>query len=55
MDTQRVEAIKADFLEWSGGFRPDSDEQIFIYVQYSAPSDADEKELLALLRAWMQE
>jgi len=55
MDKQAAEAIKADFLEWSGGFPPESEEQVFIYVQYAAPSDVDEEELLALLRTWMQE
>lgn len=48
-----AEAVKQDFLSWTGGFPPDSEEQIFAYVETSRPNEADYEEARQLLRAWM--
>jgi len=51
---QLARAIEQDFLEWSGGFPPDSEEQIFVYVETSSPIDTDSQEVSELLRTWMR-
>lgn len=53
MDKDMAEAVKQDFLSWTGGFPPDSEEQIFAYVETSRPNEADYEEARQLLRAWM--
>jgi hypothetical protein len=55
MDDQTANAIRADFEEWSGGFAPESDHQITVYIDYAAPFDMDDEEVRRLLRAWMCE
>lgn len=52
---QAGEAIRADFLEWSGGFPPDSAEQVTVYVDYAAPGDAEPAFVREVLMAWMRE
>lgn len=53
MDEKTAAAIREDFLTWSGGFSPDSDMEIFVYIEYAAPRDIDKQELTELLNAWM--
>jgi hypothetical protein len=55
MDKDASETIKLDFLAWTGGFPPDSEEQIFAYVETSRPNETDYQEVRQLLRAWMYE
>ena len=55
MDPDFTKAIKTDFETWSGGFSPDSEEQIFVYVETARPSDSDEAAVLEILRTWMSE
>ena len=55
MDERTAKAIRADFLAWSGGFPPDSDDQITVYVDYAAHTDWDSNEVRRLLEDWMQE
>lgn len=55
MDPTTAKAIKEDFLVWSGGFPPDSNEQIFAYVEAARPADTDEVEVDILLKDWMRE
>ncbi len=55
LEKQAAESLKVDFLEWSGGFPPDSEQQIFVYVEYAAPNNVDEADVLSLLRTWMNE
>lgn len=45
--------IVEDFLEWSGGFEPEDDEQIETYLELSVSSDVDEARVRDVLRAWM--
>jgi hypothetical protein len=33
--------VREDFQAWSGGFPPDSEEQVEVYVEYALPSDLD--------------
>jgi hypothetical protein len=54
MDTVKINAIRDDFLTWSGGFPPDSEQQIFIYMEYVYGDDAeDADEVREMLRNWM--
>ena len=57
MDEQTAKEIKRDFWIWSGGFPPDSDDQIYVYIDAAAPVDAGapDAELWDLLRSWMNE
>ena len=55
MDEQTKQAIRADFLAWSGGDPPDSEHQITVYVDYAAHADWDSNEVRRLLEDWMQE
>ena len=54
MDANTTNAVKEDFLAWSGGFPPDSEQEIFVYMEYVHGSDADDaNELREMLRDWM--
>ena len=53
MDQQTAQAIQADFRAWSGGFPPESEQQIYVYVDVAAPGDTDGQEVRDVLRAWM--
>ena len=50
-----AEEIKADFLQWSGGFEPDSPEQITVYVDYASHIDTDAEYVRRVLTAWLEE
>jgi hypothetical protein len=54
MDTMSAKTIKENFLIWSGGFPPDSEQQIFIYMEYVHGTNADDAdEVRDMLRDWM--
>lgn len=55
MDANTANAVKEDFLAWSGGFPPDSDQDVFVYVEYARPTDTDAIEVSRMLTGWMQE
>ena len=56
VDQQTAEAkLRNDFEDWSGGFPPESDEQIFIYVDYAMATDFEEPVVFKVLRAWMEQ
>jgi hypothetical protein len=44
--------IRDDFLKWTGGFPPESDDQITVYLDYACPIAGDETELRSFLREW---
>jgi hypothetical protein len=46
---------KKDFRNWSGGFPPESEEQITVYLDYAAAADADPEDLRGILREWMEQ
>ncbi len=54
MDAQTAATIMEDFLVWSGGFPPESDQQIFVYAHAASPVDADPEDVRAVLRDWME-
>lgn len=49
------DSIREDFLVWSGGFPPESDAQIAIFVETAIPADADPEVVRQFLAAWMNE
>lgn len=54
MNMTKVNTIRDDFLTWSGGSSPESEQQIFIYMEYVYGSDTDDAdEVRAMLRDWM--
>ncbi len=53
MDSQMANTIKQDFLAWSGGFPPESDDQIYVYIETAKRPEIDDEELRALLQTWM--
>jgi len=46
------DAIREDFLAWSGGFPPESEEQIADYCEAARPADTDFNAAYAFLREW---
>jgi hypothetical protein len=55
MTPQQIEALKRHFLEWSGGFDPESEYQIIVYVDYARDSRLNKDEVLLTLEMWMNE
>ncbi len=56
MDTNTVEMVKNDFRAWSGGFPPDSEMEIFVYMEHAfGQVDTDADEARELLRGWMRD
>jgi len=54
MNPSTTEAVKNDFRGWSGGFPPDSDMEIFVYLEYAFSNViADKDEVREMLREWM--
>jgi len=53
MDQILEAAIRADFETWSGGFPPESEQQIFVYVTTALSKNWDDNMVLELLRSWM--
>jgi hypothetical protein len=53
MTPEQIENLKADFLAWSGGFPPESPEQIEVYVTHSADTNLVETEVRTILTEWM--
>jgi hypothetical protein len=49
MDKQ---ALAKDFMEWSGGFPPESDHQITVYLDYALPAGFDRQEANEFLTDW---
>ena len=48
-------SVREDFLTWSGGFPPESDAQIAVFVETAIPADADPEVVRQFLAAWMNE
>jgi hypothetical protein len=43
--------LKADLLEWTGGFSPEREKDIEVYVRASLPFQLDDAEAAGVLRA----
>lgn len=54
MSDSELQALRADFLEWTGGFEPETDEQIATYIDGSMAADVDPSEAREALREWMR-
>jgi hypothetical protein len=50
-----VQRLRADFESWSGGFPPDSMDQIWSYAMSSRPADFEEEEAVAVLKGVLEE
>ena len=54
MENPTTEMIKKHFLNSSGGFPPDSPQEIFAYVETAAPASIDPIGVHEILRDWME-
>jgi hypothetical protein len=54
MSNLELQSLKSDFLEWTGGFEPETEDDIAAYVNTSMPLDLDPAEARDALREWMQ-
>jgi hypothetical protein len=54
MDAKTARDVIEDFRTWSGGFPPDSEQEIFVYVEYARDERLDAVEVTRLLRDWME-
>ncbi len=55
MDELKAIEIKRDFCVWSGGFPPESDWQISVYIETAKSIDLPDEELRHFLQAWLTE
>ncbi len=56
MDMNTARTVREDFMTWSGGCPPDSEQEIFVYMEYVHGSDADDADAVReILRDWMEE
>jgi hypothetical protein len=53
MDAETARLVVKDFLDWSGGSPPDSEQEIFIYVEYASDCRNDSVEVTRLLHTWL--
>jgi hypothetical protein len=55
MDERNTALVKADFLNWSGGFYPESENQIIVYIDYAMAVAVPEVDACRVLSSWMNE
>jgi hypothetical protein len=55
MSDSELQALKADFLEWTGGFEPETEDDIAVYVETAMAFDSNPLEVREALREWMRE
>jgi hypothetical protein len=55
MNANQLRAIREDFVVWSGGFPPDSDHEIFAYIEAAMPFNCGHEDARMMLKAWMVE
>ena len=53
LTSEQIDALKADFLEWSGGFEPESFDTITVYIDYACDYRLDGEEVRRVLTDWM--
>lgn len=53
MDYRAIQRIKEDFGSWSGGFPPESPDQITVYVDYALDLGIDPNDARRMLLDWM--
>jgi hypothetical protein len=54
MSDSELKLLKADFLEWTGGFEPETEDDIKVYVDTSMPFNLKPDEAREALREWMR-
>lgn len=54
MEATDIQALRRDFLQWSGGFEPESRSEITVYVDYACPITFSADEATRALLDWMQ-
>ena len=54
MSDSELQPFKADFLEWTGGFEPETEEDITTYVDTSMPFDLNAEDVRTALLEWMR-
>jgi hypothetical protein len=52
MTDEQIEDVKRHFLEWSGGFEPESEHQISVYVDYARDFRLDRTDVFQCLEDW---
>jgi len=56
MTSEQIESMRADFREWSGGFKPSDQHEVTVYLDYTAPPEnGSTDEQREALYAWMDE
>jgi hypothetical protein len=55
MSAAQLQLLKADYLEWTGGFEPEADNDVETYIASSMPSDMDDDEVRKALTEWMHQ
>jgi hypothetical protein len=55
MEKALANYLRTDFENWSGGFPPDSLDQIWTYALLAAPSEMAEDEVAEVLKQWLFE
>ncbi len=55
MDQKLEQAIRNDFSVWSGGFPPESEQQVWVYVETARAADTDAVTVTRLLLDWIDE
>lgn len=53
MKKKLKDLIRQDFLNWSGGFPPESEDHITVYIDYASPLFTRPNALRDFLRQWM--
>ena len=55
MRQSMIDDLKDDYLQWTGGFTPDTDNEISVYLESARPADTDPGEARSILRRWMND
>ena len=55
VDNATRQRIQRDFEEWSGGFPPESEWQITVYLDYALNVEIDREVALSVLQSWASE
>jgi hypothetical protein len=52
---ETIVKLKEHYLDWTGGFPPDDEDEIFTYTELAMESGPDPEEVRLVLRRWMEE
>ena len=55
MTNEQTKRLKANFLSWSGGFKPDSVYQIEVYVDAALHTDLNKEVARRFLLDWLED